>query len=347
MADTQATPNLRAATDESSSNANRSGAVELSIVIPMFNEEDNVGPLLEGLLAVSPQWERSFEVIAIDDGSTDRTFERVASAAELDPRIKVIRLRRNSGQTAAMAAGFDFANGDVIVPMDGDLQNDPADIRRLLDILDEGYDVVSGWRVARSERSLSRTLPSRTANWLIGWVTGVKLHDYGCTLKAYRAEVIKDTRLYGEMHRLLPALAHQVGARVTEAPVNHRARLHGESKYDLKRTYKVMLDLVTLKFLSYSTKPAYVFGGVGLLLCIGGVLAGIETLYEKYANGVFVYRNPVILIAVFLFSLGVNIILMGLLAELIIRTYHESQAKPTYWIREARNIADSRPATNA
>jgi len=163
MADTQATPNLRAATDESSSNANRSGAVELSIVIPMFNEEDNVGPLLEGLLAVSPQWERSFEVIAIDDGSTDRTFERVASAAELDPRIKVIRLRRNSGQTAAMAAGFDFANGDVIVPMDGDLQNDPADIRRLLDILDEGYDVVSGWRVARSERSLSRTLPSRNA----------------------------------------------------------------------------------------------------------------------------------------------------------------------------------------
>jgi glycosyltransferase involved in cell wall biosynthesis len=314
-------------------------SLDLSVIIPIFNEADNIAPLVDGLLPECERLGRLFEVIIVDDGSTDDTFERLAATAEVDPRIKIIRLRRNFGQTAAMAAGFDHARGRVIVPMDGDLQNDPADIGLLLEKLDEGYDVVSGWRVSRVEDSVSRTLPSRWANWLIGRVTGVRLHDYGCTLKAYRAEVVKDTRMYGEMHRFLPALAAQVGARVTEIPVNHRPRLHGVSKYGLKRTYKVLLDLLTLKFLSYSTKPAYVFGGVGLVLCLGGLLAGAETLYQKYANHVYVYRNPVILIAVLLFSLGVNVILMGLLAELIIRTYHESQARPTYWVREARNIA--------
>jgi len=315
--------------------------IDLSIVVPVFNEEGNIGPLHAEIIETCGSLGLSFEAILIDDGSTDATFERASAIADDDARFKVIRLRRNFGQTAAMAAGFDHARGTVIVPMDGDLQNDPADIARLLAKLDEGYDVVSGWRVDRAERSLARTVPSKTANWVIGRVTGVRLHDFGCSLKAYRAEVVKETRLYGEMHRFIPVLAYQVGASITEIPVNHRPRVHGRSKYGLKRTFKVMLDLVTLKFLSYSTKPIYVFGGGGLILCFLGILAGAETIYQRLANHVYVYRNPVILIAVLLFSLGVNLILMGLLAELVIRTYHESQSRPTYWIREARNIAVS------
>ena len=313
--------------------------VLLSIIIPVFNEEGNVAPLYAEIVEACGRLGLSFEAIMVDDGSTDATFERAAAIADDDGRFKVVRLRRNFGQTAAMAAGFDHARGQVIVPMDGDLQNDPADIARLLAKLDDGYDVVSGWRVDRAERSLARTLPSKTANWVIGFVTGVRLHDFGCTLKAYRAEVVKETRLYGEMHRFIPVLAYQVGAQITEIPVNHRPRVHGRSKYGLKRTFKVLLDLVTLKFLSYSTKPIYVFGGGGLILCFLGVVAGAETIYMRLVHHVYVYRNPVILIAVLLFSLGVNLILMGLLAELVIRTYHESQSRPTYWIREARNIA--------
>jgi glycosyltransferase involved in cell wall biosynthesis len=228
--------------------------------------------------------------------------------------------------------------------MDGDLQNDPADIERLLAKLDEGYDVVSGWRVQRAERSILRTWPSAIANWLIGKVTGVELHDYGCSLKAYRADIVRETKLYGEMHRFLPALAHLVGASIAEIPVNHRPRAHGRSNYGLRRTFKVLLDLVTVKFLSYRTKPIYVFGGSGLLLCFLGIAAGAETLYMKYAHGAYVHRNPFILLAVLLFWLGVNFILMGLLAELIIRTYHESQSRPTYSIREVRNLAVARDA---
>jgi glycosyltransferase involved in cell wall biosynthesis len=313
-------------------------AFALSIVVPVYNEEANILPLYEGLVAALGRIGGTSEIVVVDDGSTDDTYARLAELAFSDPRLKVIRLRRNFGQTAAIAAGFDHASGAVIVPMDGDLQNDPDDIPRLLAKLDEGYDVVSGWRVKRAERSLLRTVPSRLANWLIGRVTGVPLHDYGCTLKAYRLEIVRDTRLYGEMHRFLPALANLVGARIAELPVNHRPRLHGESKYGLKRTFKVVLDLVTLKFLSYSTKPIYVFGGGGLLLCFGGFLAGLETLYMKHFQHVYVHRNPFILIAVLLFSLGINFILMGLLAELVIRTYHESQSKPTYWIRESVNV---------
>jgi dolichol-phosphate mannosyltransferase len=223
--------------------------------------------------------------------------------------------------------------------MDGDLQNDPADVPLLLQKIEEGYDVVSGWRKNRQDKALLRKFPSRIANWLIGKVTGVKLHDYGCSLKAYRAEVLKGTRLYGEMHRFIPALANLMGAKITEVPVTHHARKFGKSKYGLKRTFKVLLDLLTVKFLSgFSTKPIYFFGGVGVSLCAGGALAGIETLWEKFARGTFVHNNPFILIAVFLFSLGVNFILMGLLAEIIIRTYHESQAKPIYWVRETKNF---------
>jgi len=316
-------------------------AVEISIVVPVYDEVESIPRLYEGLTAALGRLGKSYELIVVDDGSTDGTFAALGALAERDGRLKVIQFRRNFGQTAAMAAGFEHAGGRVIVPIDGDLQNDPDDIPRLLEKIEEGYDVVSGWRVERHD-SFLRRFPSRIANWLIGRVTGVRLHDYGCTLKAYRADVLKETRLYGEQHRFLPALAQQMGARITELPVTHHPRRHGRSKYGLGRTYKVILDLLTLKFLSdYSTKPIYIFGGTGFVLCFGGVLAGAYTIYERLANDIFVHRNPAILLAVFLFLLGVISILMGLLAELIIRTHHDAQAKPTYWIRESRNLEDS------
>ncbi len=231
--------------------------------------------------------------------------------------------------------------GDIVIPMDGDLQNDPADIPRLLAKLEEGYDVVSGWRKDRQDSAVRR-LPSRVANWLIGRVTGVRLHDYGCTLKAYRADVIAETRLYGEMHRFLPALAAQAGARIAEIPVQHHPRVAGRSKYGLRRTFKVLLDLLTVKFLSvWSTKPSYVFGGSGVILCFLGSLFVLWTAYERIVNGIYVYRQPSLLVGVFLFTIGINLVLLGLLAELIVRTYHESQAKPTYLVREARNFEEA------
>jgi glycosyltransferase involved in cell wall biosynthesis len=315
--------------------------VELSIVVPMYDEAENVQELYAALTDSLGRLGSSYELIVVDDGSRDGTYGELLRLARDDRRVKLLRLRRYFGQTAAMAAGFEHSRGRVIIPMDGDLQNDPADSPRLLDKVDEGYDVVSGWRVNRKE-GLLRRLPSRVANWLIGRVTGVRLHDYGCTLKAYRSEILKETRLYGEQHRFLPALAQQMGARITEIPVEHHARRHGRSKYGIGRTYKVALDLLTLKFLSdYSTKPIYVFGGSGVVLCLGGIAAGAYTLYEKYANGVYAYRNPAILLAVFLFLLGVILIFMGLLAELIIRTHHGPQSKPIYWIRESLNLDDA------
>jgi glycosyltransferase involved in cell wall biosynthesis len=320
------------------------GSVSISVVIPVHDEEESVGPLHESLTATLTRLGAAYEIIVIDDGSRDGTYVRLEQLAASDTHLKLIKLRRNFGQTAAMAAGFDHAAGDVIVPMDGDLQNDPRDIPRLLEKLDEGYDIVSGWRKQREDNALVRRVPSRMANWLIGVVTGVKLHDYGCSLKAYRADILHETRLYGEMHRFLPALAHQAGARITEIPVLHHPRRFGRSKYGLRRTVKVLLDLLTVKFLSgYSTKPSYVFGGIGASLCGIGVVAAGYAAYEKFANGVYVYRNPALLIAVFLFSIGLNLILMGLLAELIVRTYHESQSKPTYTVRERRNFEDIAP----
>jgi glycosyltransferase involved in cell wall biosynthesis len=274
----------------------------------------------------------------IDDGSTDGTYRILERLANADPRVKVIHFGRNFGQTAAMAAGFDFADGRVIVPMDGDLQNDPADIPLLLDKLDEGYDIVSGWRADRQD-TFRRRLPSQVANWLIGRVTGVRLHDYGCTLKAYRAELIRHTRLYGEMHRFIPALAHLDGARITELPVRHHARRYGRSKNRLGRAFRVVIDLITVKFLSaYGTKPSHIFGGSGVILCLTGVATGAYALYEKYARGVYAHRNPLVLLAAFLFLLGFICMLMGLLAELIVRTYYESQAKPIYRVRRAHNV---------
>jgi glycosyltransferase involved in cell wall biosynthesis len=312
--------------------------VELSIVVPVYNEQESVEKLYHAVTATCSRLGRSYEIVVIDDGSTDGTSEVLKRLADGDPRLKVVQFGRNFGQTAAMAAGFDYARGDVIIPLDGDLQNDPEDIPLLLEKLDEGYDVVSGWRVGRKDNFLRR-LPSQMANRLIGWVTGVHLHDYGCTLKAYRAPIVRHMRLYGEMHRFLPALAYLEGARVTELPVRHHPRQYGKSKYGLSRTFRVVLDLITVKFLSsYGTKPSHIFGAFGFLLCIGGVAAGALTLYQKYVDHIYVYRNPVILIAVFSFLLGFLCILMGLMAELIVRTYHESQSKPIYRVRVALNV---------
>jgi glycosyltransferase involved in cell wall biosynthesis len=313
--------------------------LDISVVIPLHNEEESIPHLYQALTTALERLGKTYEIVLVDDGSKDNTYAELSRIADADKRVKVIQFRRNFGQTAAMAAGFDYAQGRVIIPMDGDLQNDPSDIPLLLQKIEEGYDVVSGWRKNRQDKALLRKFPSRIANWLIGKVTGVKLHDYGCSLKAYRCEVLKGTRLYGEMHRFIPALANLMGAKITEVPVTHHARKFGRSKYGLKRTFKVLLDLLTVKFLSdFSTKPIYFFGGGGVVLCTGGVLAGAETLWAKYTQGVEVHKNPYILAAVFLFSLGVNFILMGLLAEIIIRTYHESQAKPIYWVRETRNF---------
>ncbi|HUF01834.1 MAG TPA: glycosyltransferase family 2 protein [Gaiellaceae bacterium] len=319
--------------------------VDLSIVAPLYDEEDNVEPLYRSLTASLDKLGRSFEVIAVDDGSTDGTYAELARLAADDPRLKLVRLRRNYGQTAALSAGFDHANGAVIVPIDADLQNDPSDIERLLKKLDEGYDVVSGWRRERKDGALRR-IPSRMANWLIGRVIGVRLHDYGCTLKAYRAEIVEETRLYGEMHRFLPALAHHAGARIAEVPVNHHKRIAGKSKYGLGRTFKVLLDLLTVKFLSvWSTRPSHVFGGSGAILCLLGTAFVTWTAYEKIVNGVYVYRQPSLLVGVFLFTIGFNLILLGLLAELIVRTYHESQSKPVYLVRERVNFEGQDPAS--
>ena len=318
--------------------------VAISVVVPLRDEEGNVEPLYRSLVEALDALGRTYEMILVDDGSEDQTYPRLLELAASDPDLKLIQLRRNFGQTAAMAAGFDHATGEVIVPMDGDLQNDPKDIGRLVEKIDEGYDVVSGWRRDRKD-GFMRRLPSRMANWLIGRVTGVRLHDYGCTLKAYRADVVRDTNLYGEMHRFLPALAYQTGARIAEIPVAHHPRVSGRSKYGLGRTIKVLLDLVTVKFLSvWSTKPSYVFGGSGAVLCVAGTAFVVWTAWEKLVNGVYVYRQPSLIVGVFLFTIGLNLFLMGLLAELVTRTYHESQSKPIYHVRVRTNLEERAPA---
>jgi glycosyltransferase involved in cell wall biosynthesis len=305
------------------------------VIIPVYNEVENVRPVLEELRGVLEEHPQSWEVVLIDDGSTDGTTDVLRELTAEDPRVRTVIFRRNFGQTAALSAGFDHALGQVMVPMDGDLQNDPNDIPRLLELVDQGYDVVSGWRRRRREPFLTRRLPSSVANWFIGRLTKVRIHDYGCTLKAYRRNIIKNVKLYGEMHRFIPVYASWVGARVLEIEVNHRPRRHGRSNYGLFRVFKVSLDLLTVKFLgSYGTSPIYAFGGAGLLLCGLGVLSGAYTIWEKWMYGTWVHQNPVILLAVFLFLLGTQSILIGLLAEISIRTYYESQRKTTYFVRE-------------
>ncbi|WP_298267845.1 glycosyltransferase family 2 protein [Geobacter sp.] len=320
--------------------------MNLSIVVPIYNEEENIVALHERVTAALAGTGLDYELILVDDGSSDGSFSLLREIAGRDPRVKVIRFRRNFGQTAAMAAGFDAARGEVIVPMDGDLQNDPADIPMLLAKIDEGYDVVSGWRRDRQDTFINRRLPSIIANGLISRMTGVHLHDYGCTLKAYRREVLEGVNLYGELHRFVPALASQVGARVAELPVRHHPRLHGTSKYGISRTTRVVLDLMTVKFLlTYSTKPIQLFGKWGIYTMAAGCLAGGLTLYMKFFEGMSMNRNPLLILTAFLLFSGVQFIALGLLGELNARTYYEAQAKPIYAVRERINFRDRGPGT--
>jgi glycosyltransferase involved in cell wall biosynthesis len=314
---------------------------QVSIVIPCYEEELTIARLMVALdeaVANLGSLGRPTEVVCVDDGSRDKSFSLLKEAAKTRPWLRLIRFRRNYGQTAAMAAGFAKARGAYIVPMDADLQNDPADIPAMLTRLEEGYDVVSGWRKNRQDKAFSRKLPSKIANWLIGKVGGLPLHDYGCTLKAYKREVLEPVRLYGEMHRFIPIYAMWAGARVTEMVVRHHPRKEGKSKYGIGRTLKVVLDLTTVKFLGdYSTKPIYFFGRWGMLSIATGVASGIAVLVRKFFYDSYAHRDPLLLLAVMLFMVGWQLIGMGLLAELITRTYHESQQKPIYLIAEEIN----------
>ena len=321
---------------------------QVSVIVLVYNEVDSVEPLHRELMGVLEGLGRSFEIVYIDDGSRDGSTEKLVQLALHDPHVRVVSFRRNFGQTAAVQAGIDHSHGEILVFMDGDMQNDPHDIPRLLDKIDEGNDVVSGWRKDRRDDA-SRVLPSRIANWIIARVTGVPLHDFGCTLKAYHRDVIQDVRLYGEMHRFIPVYASWVGARIAELPVNHRMRTFGRSKYSLARTSRVLLDLITVKLLgSYSTKPIYFFGfaafGLWALAFLFAVVVIVEKLLPPYP---YAHNNPLLLLSVVLVIVGVQFILMGLLAELSIRTYHESQARPTYVVREIIEKAPHKqPATN-
>ena len=307
--------------------------LDLSVVVPLYNEEESLPHLVEQLLdALRPSGER-FELELVNDGSSDRTAEVLEQLSHEVPELVAVLLRKNYGQTAAMAAGFDVAQGEVIVSLDGDLQNDPADIPMLLSKLREGYDLVSGWRHQRQDAALQRKLPSRIANRLIGRVTGVKLHDYGCSLKAYRREVLADMRLYGELHRFLPALAFIEGARITEVKVNHRARQYGSSKYGIDRTFRVLMDLLTVWFMKrFLTRPMYVFGFGGLIAMLGSLLASTYLLAVKLMGG-DIGNRPLLTLAVVLGLAGIQLFCFGLLGELLIRTYHESQGRPIYRIR--------------
>jgi glycosyltransferase involved in cell wall biosynthesis len=315
---------------------------EVSIVAPLLNEQDNLR-LLYQQLTQTLAGRYDYEIIFVDDGSTDGSFTILAGLQKADPRVRVIRFRKNFGQTAALSAGFAHAQGKIIVAIDADLQNDPADIPAMLAKLDEGFDVVSGWRKKRHDKVITRLVPSIIANWLISAITGVKLHDYGCTLKAYRKEVLAETKLYGEMHRFIPALASWSGARITELTVNHRPRTTGAAKYGLARTFKVILDLITVKFLgSFSTKPIYIFGGLGVVTGIGAIASGLIVLYQKFisAQHLPMNRNPLLVLTALLIATTIQFVLMGLLAELLVRIYHESQNRPTYVIKEILESAD-------
>lgn len=313
----------------------------LSIIIPLYNEEDNIEPLYAKLDTVLGSLGHPYEVILVNDGSTDDTRSRIDAVATRDERVRVVHLRRNFGQTPAMMAGIDAARGDILIPMDGDLQNDPADIPKLLAKLDEGFDVVSGWRKDRKDNPIKRNLPSRMANALISFISGVHLHDYGCSLKAYRRDIIKGVKLYGEMHRFIPIHAAWQGARVTEVSVTHHPRIHGASKYGIERTLKVILDLMTVKFLDkYAQKPMYLFGGFGLGSIALSMLFFVFMLYCKiFLNKSFI-ETPLPLAVVMFMLIGIVAVFMGLIAEILMRTYHESQDKPTYIVDCTRNCKD-------
>ena len=313
---------------------------DLSLIIPVYNEEANLPLLYDSIKKALEPLQQNWEVIFVDDGSQDKSLDVLKALVKKDPRhVRAVIFRRNFGQTAAITAGIDHAQGDTIVLLDADMQNDPADIPMLLAKLDEGYDLVSGWRKDRKDNRLTRTIPSIFANGLISWVTGVHLHDYGCSLKAYRRDALEGFRLYGEMHRFIPVFAHSVGARITEIPVRHHHRKFGEANYGLERTLKVILDLFTVKFLlNYSHKPIRLFGGTGMILIFVSVALLLYLFIRRVFFSVAVLGSPFFQIGVMFFILGFQSILMGLIAELLARTYHESQAKPTYTVREMINI---------
>ena len=311
----------------------------LSVVIPVYNEEGNIPKLYEELKEVLERLPYDYEIIFVDDGSTDRTPQILEELSKKDPHVKVIRFRRNYGQTAAMYAGFQYASGDVVITMDGDLQNDPRDIPKLLEKINEGYDIVSGWRKDRKDPFLSRILPSKIANWIISKVTGVHLHDYGCTLKAYRKEVAKNFRLYGDMHRFLPAVAKSFGAKISEVVVNHRPRLYGKSKYGIGRTIRVILDIFLVKFLNdYLNKPLYVFGPIGLLLMGLGFLIMLYLSVEKLFFGASIGGRPLLILGVLLFLSGLQLVSTGIIAEIIVRTYYESKHDVPYRVEKVLNF---------
>jgi glycosyltransferase involved in cell wall biosynthesis len=310
-------------------------APELSLFLPVLNEEENLQQMHAKIREALDSLGKTAEVIYVDDGSTDKSLKILREIAAGDSRVRVISLRRNYGQTAAMSAGIDAAKGDILIPMDADLQNDPKDIARLLEKLNEGYDVVSGWRKNRQDKLISRKLPSQAANQIISWIGGVPLHDYGCSLKAYRRDVIQDVKLYGEMHRFIPIYASWAGARVTEIPVDHHARTMGKSKYGISRTVKVVFDLMTIKFMaSYQTKPIYVFGTFGAIAFFLSIIAGIWAFILKFGYDVSFILTPLPVIGIVLLAISMQFFLMGLLAEMLVRTYHESQDKAIYTVRE-------------
>ncbi len=319
--------------------------IDLSVVVPVYNEEESVDLLCEKLHESVSKIGRSYEIVLVDDGSSDSTWPKMRDCAGKYPCFKLVRLRRNFGQTAAMSAGFRESTGNVIITLDADLQNDPADIPKLLDKMGEGYDVVSGWRKNRQDTFINRVLPSMMANWLISKITGVSLHDYGCTLKAYSREIVDNLQLYGEMHRFIPALASWVGGKISEVVVDHHPRRFGTTKYGISRTFRVVLDLLTVKFLLvYSTRPIHIFGKIGMGLAMPGIVAlvgmtAIHVLYKFFGIGylslALLIKSPFwVMTSFMLIFFGIQLLSMGLLAEIQIRTYHESQNKPIYVIRE-------------
>jgi glycosyltransferase involved in cell wall biosynthesis len=314
--------------------------MKLSLVIPVYNEEQNLPALSEAIHSALAAYPFEWEVIFVDDGSQDKSLDVLQELVAKDPQhARIVSFRRNFGQTAAIAAGIDHSTGEIVVMLDADLQNDPADILMMIDKLNEGYDVVSGYRKDRKDKFITRTIPSRIANGLISRVTGVHLHDYGCTLKAYRREVLDNVRLYGEMHRFIPVYAHAIGARITEVSVQHHPRKFGKTSYGLERTLKVILDLLTVKFLlSYSAKPIYLFGGAGVSLMLLSAITLLVLLVRRIFFSISVLASPFFQMSVMFFILGFQSILMGLIAELLVRTYHESQHKPIYTVRETYNF---------
>ena len=312
---------------------------QVSVIAPIFNEEESIEPLVEALLSVLETMNRSFEVILVNDGSTDRSAERLDNVAARNPKVRVIEFRRNAGQAAALMAGIDHATGDIIVTIDADLQNDPQDIPSLLAKLDEGADVVSGWRKDRQDATIRRNLVSRIANRMISRISGLRLRDFGCTLKAYRREMLHGMRLYGEMHRFVPIYASWMGAKVVEMPVRHHTRRFGQSKYGLNRTFKVVLDLLVVKFFSqYLAKPIYVFGGFGLWSIFGGFVAISGALYLKFFEGSSLILTPLPMLAALFVLIGFMSILIGLLAEIVVRTYFESRGSTPYNVKRLLNF---------